>query len=121
MNNKLQVTNNHNIPFDIIIIKKGDTYQIENTTLTHQEDDPRIEFYDARNNEILCSFAVSRLDSYNMEFGQGNFIELVLVPDKENMQLTKENMADVMRFIHETHKIPVFEIDMGVIFPDDEE
>lgn len=43
----LQVINDKGIKFNVLIVRKGDTYGL-NDCLTHDEDRPLVEFYDDR-------------------------------------------------------------------------
>lgn len=45
--NILQVVNNSGIPFNVRFLKKGEKYGRSNK-LIHQEEEPLVEFYDAR-------------------------------------------------------------------------
>lgn len=45
--NTLKTYNNDCVPFNVAIISKGDRYGLNNC-LTHEEDAPLVEFYDAR-------------------------------------------------------------------------
>lgn len=42
-----ECTNPDGIPFRVRVVRKGDSYGL-NDMLTHQEDEPMVEFYDAR-------------------------------------------------------------------------
>jgi len=43
----LQVVSYQNVPFNVKVLKKGDTYGL-NKCLTHEDERPVVEFYDAR-------------------------------------------------------------------------
>jgi hypothetical protein len=49
----------HGVPFNVVIVRKGDAYGL-NDCLTHEKDEPLIEFYDARHDHTEHGQFVSR-------------------------------------------------------------
>ena len=57
--------NSNGVPFNSRIVRKGDSYGLNNC-LTHTEDDPLVEFYDARYDhtelgQFVSSYSASTL------------------------------------------------------------
>lgn len=46
MGKVLKLVNNHGVPFNVRLVEKGEKYGLD-WCLTHDKDDPLVEFYDA--------------------------------------------------------------------------
>lgn len=106
----ISIINDRGIPFNVRLVEKGDNYGL-NFALTHNEDDPLVEFYDDRYKhtkygQFVSRYYLSTLLERDKDYG------LYLYADVPDWQVSAENMNDVLEFVEQKHLGESFSIDV---------
>lgn len=93
--NKTHIINDIGVPFNVRIVKKDENYGMSNS-LTHTDDDPLVEFYDARYpftefGQFVSRYFASTLLKHNNGLCLDGYVPTWYITDK--------NMEDVKTFI----------------------
>lgn len=94
----IAITNDAGIPFNVVRVQKGDRYG-RNGVLVHEEDDPLIEFYDARHAHAEHGQFVSRYYETTLlerAIAGGGLLLDGGVPE---WQVSEENITQVAQWI----------------------
>lgn len=97
MKKLIQVVNENGIPFNVRLLEKGEAYGL-NDCLTHDGDEPLIEFYDGR----YCNedFHIERgqfVARYYLETILEHSGELLLYTDIEDWQVSGKNIREIKK------------------------
>ena len=110
----IQIINSAEIPFNVRVVRRGDTYGRQEG-LTHEEDEPLVEFYDARFTKDHCQYGqfVSRyclttledhVEQWPQETGLG------LEGSVDDWTITGENLRASVKYALSTMKPNVDEV-----------
>lgn len=98
--NTLKVTNSNGLSFNVRIVRKGDTYGLNNC-LTYDEDTAMVEFYDTRYNHTPLGQFVSRYCVTTILERLGQYAGLNLDCGIEAWTIDAAAMDIVRGWIHE--------------------